>query len=533
MLLIAAAAGFWLLLGAVNIYRAELNQDEGWYLYAAREVSQGRMPYVDFAFTQGPVLPVMYAAGHRIAGPLGVEGGRWLTLGFGGIALVLSGLLGARLSPAGWRGCGAAITVILLGINVYHSQFTATVKTYALCSALLMGGMVLVHRAAEARRPVAGFLGGLLLALAAGTRLSAGVVLAVVCFSLLFRRGGRRTLAWFFIGLGGAIGLAAAFGPLLLAAPEAVRFGLLDYHGARDVGNASALWLYKAGFLSRFAGAYLVAAGAAVALGLLHLVRPTGPPAGPADSGPSLVGLVWGCGLAVSLVHLAAPFPYDDYQVVAAPLFCAAIGASFSGWFRARLGDDPSATRWPAWTLTLLLLLSVAASFSSPINQQWVVGERDRIWWRPSDRSSLRLLQDVASRVREAAGPETELLTQDTYLAVEAGLAVPRGMEMGPFSYFPGLPTDRAERLHLLNRERLEAVLRSTPAPVAAFSGYGLTIASPGITELPAREQAALEALVNERFDPWMEVPDFGQARTTLRLFRRAAPDGESGDPRP
>ena len=50
-----------LVLGAANLILGELNQDEGWYLYAARLVSEGQILYRDFAFTQAPLLPLAYS----------------------------------------------------------------------------------------------------------------------------------------------------------------------------------------------------------------------------------------------------------------------------------------------------------------------------------------------------------------------------------------------------------------------------------------------------------------------------------------
>ena len=38
-----------------------LNQDEGWYLYAAQLVHDGKLPYRDFFFTQGPTMPFVYS----------------------------------------------------------------------------------------------------------------------------------------------------------------------------------------------------------------------------------------------------------------------------------------------------------------------------------------------------------------------------------------------------------------------------------------------------------------------------------------
>jgi hypothetical protein len=59
------------------------------------------------------------------------------------------------------------------------------------------------------------------------------------------------------------------------------------------------------------------------------------------------------------------------------------------------------------------------------------------------------------------------LLTQDTYLAVEAGRRVPAGFELGPFGYFPDLDDATAARCHVLNRAGMLQALRQTDAPVA------------------------------------------------------------------
>ncbi|MDD3604519.1 MAG: hypothetical protein PHD86_04960, partial [Kiritimatiellae bacterium] len=67
------------LLTAANILLGELNQDEGWYLYAAGQVARGALPYRDFAFTQAPVMPFVYAATDVLVRAWGVAGDRIVT----------------------------------------------------------------------------------------------------------------------------------------------------------------------------------------------------------------------------------------------------------------------------------------------------------------------------------------------------------------------------------------------------------------------------------------------------------------------
>ena len=72
-LLITVPAG--LTLYAFAALFGNLNQDEGWYLYAAQRVAEGAMPYRDFFFTQGPVMPYVYGALEQVWAPMGVLGG--------------------------------------------------------------------------------------------------------------------------------------------------------------------------------------------------------------------------------------------------------------------------------------------------------------------------------------------------------------------------------------------------------------------------------------------------------------------------
>ncbi|MDD2455658.1 MAG: hypothetical protein PHE10_04930, partial [Kiritimatiellae bacterium] len=51
---------------AFSVWFGNLNQDEGWYLYAARMVSEGKRPNRDSFFTQGPVMPLRYGLLFRV-----------------------------------------------------------------------------------------------------------------------------------------------------------------------------------------------------------------------------------------------------------------------------------------------------------------------------------------------------------------------------------------------------------------------------------------------------------------------------------
>ena len=515
-------------LGAANLFLGDLNQDEGWYLYAARLVAHGQVPYADFATTQGPVLPYVYALADPLVCMWGVAGGRLFTFLLGLLCSIAAAALAARLAPAGTRAGAALVAFALIGVNVYQSYFFTIVKTYALAGLLLTLGFLCLVSACRKRSLVQGLLSGLFLMFAAGTRLSAGAVLPVVFLGLFvsWRREGRgmgSVLGGFCLGamLGGIV----QFVPFLVKAPQGLWFALVEYHAGRETGGLVKQLAYKAGFVSRVVYAYLPAVCMGVAAWFYG--RACG---AVAAGGPdrSVTVWLWSAVGAVTLLHFLAPFPYDDYQAMVFPLFAAAVAVALARRVvgpqaEARGPGSPDGQAapggWPAWLLGTVVLVCVLSAFSSPLNQAWVVGRRDRIWWPLKKQTPLAALRETAAFVRSIAKPGDVLLTQDPYLAVEAGLAVPVGMELGPFCYFPEWSEQKARACRVLNREMLLHVLETCPSPVAAFSGYGLAIRSPGVSELTKAEQSELWQALLSRYRTVRVVEDFGQAATTLKLL--------------
>ena len=492
---ILAAFGF-ACLAAAAVWMGGLNQDEGWYLYAANLVADGKMPYRDFFYTQGPMLPIVYSAFAWIWKSFGILGARIFTLAIGAFGILLAAALARRLAPDGRRGEAAVATLLLLGSNLYHVYYVTIPKTYALASLFVMAGFLFVDIAqASWRRSRGGFLwafvAGLSLAFASGTRISLGAILCVVGTFLLVaavRGRGRRVFAGFVAG--GLGGLALVYGPFLVS--DGARAGLVfaqSFHAARGGGEHDLTWVV--GSLSRLVRWYLPVF-VVLGLGVFRPVRQPAPAAPALASGaPWMLLLSF---LAVFLVQMLAPFPYEDYQVPIMGLLAVSAVVAFMC-----VSERP--------LLLLVLGMTWALSFGSPLLEKWSTNGQDRFWSLKKDKYELAQLRDVAKRIEVLDPGGKELFTQDIYLAIETGRRVPKGFEMGPFAVMSDADITKA--------------VTETEMPVAALSGYCFATDMPSGRERSITDQLRYWKLLKARYELVDREDAFGQNATPLIILRR------------
>ncbi len=483
-----------LVLACAAVWMGALNQDEGWYLYAANLVAEGERPYRDFFFTQGPVLPEVFAAFSGIWKSGGLLAARIFNLAIGLAGVLFFCATAHRLEERKERKGEAALVVFsLLAVNLYHLYYLAIPKSYALASLFVAVGFYLLSfvLAPSARVRTTGLVAlaaALSLALAAGVRASLVLLVAFVFGALFwgaFRLSFPRKAPLFFL-LGSCLGLSLAYGPFLLdGASRAGLWAAQRYHAARE--GFDVVWVV--GSLSRLVRWYLplfIVLGLGVGLGVGTLRK----------SRTALLFLV-AAGLVVAFQTLA-PFPYEDYHVPVMGLL--AVGASLL--FVKALPDGRGAR-------LLVLGLSFATAFGSPLLEKWTTNGQDRFWTLKKEKTELAQLRDVAEKIRALDPDGTTLLTQDLYLAIETNRKVPAGLEMGPFS--------------MLTTAQWETLLRDAPATckVAALSGYTFAIEPPRGTRRDLETQLAFWKILKSSYAPVFCEEAFGQNATPLLVLER------------
>lgn len=499
---------YWLLsllasifLAVAAVWLGGLNQDEGWYLYAANLVSEGKMLYRDFFYTQGPLMPLVYSPFKFIWNSFGLVGARAFTsfLGFAGIAVAV--LTAAQLLPGNRSRSAKLMVFVLLACNLYHLYYLSIPKTYALASLFVALGYLFYARALASGEGKSRYglftVSAALLAMAAGVRISLGLLLPVCGLVLLFNYS-RLKWSFLFFGIGGFAGLLLVYGAFLCDA-EAFQ-GLCaaqKYHAARG-GFSPVL---AVGSLSRlvrwYVPMFIIAGLAVVGGGVKNFFR-----SAPEAARCAFLAMAIGA-LSVIGVQMLAPCPYEDYQVPLMGLLTVACVVAF------QYGDVFSS---PVKALWLTIGLSFAVSFGSPLLEEWMTDGQDRFWTLRKKDCEMALLREAAREIERLDPGGKTLLTQDLYLAIETGRRVPDGLEMGPFS--------------MLSDDEWRDLLRNVECPVAALSGYTFAIDPPVCGERPADEQIEFWNIVKSRYSYAGQIDGFGQNSTSLLLLKRD--DGNS-----
>jgi hypothetical protein len=460
--IVTTAIVCYLFLTTANIYMGGLNQDEGWYLYASRLVYEGGAPYKDFNYTQTPLLPYIYSMFWPLINQYGVLFGRILTstLALLGILILCKCVDKMHVVPI----------LLITSLNTYQNYFTTITKTYSLTILMLVCTFYAINKRYL-------LLGGVAIMLAALTRISTIIIVPVVLgYLIVVKQNWPRYI----------IGCCV---PLLVAAivfkdtpTHSLIYNLVTFHSARNVPSITATVTYIIGSLSRLGLAYYVFIGLTLIILLFKKIKLT----------PLSITL-WVSGFSLFIVQLAAPFPYDDYQVITYPILVLALFTSI---------PSSMPNRW----VVVLLLVSILSIGSSPINQTWVVIGRRGMWWETKTEPDLVKLRNVGKLIRNNTNPDDVILTQDTYLAVEARRHVPNKIALGPYE-----PLTHSEIDTLLSKDFI----------VVALSDYGLSINSPSMTPIPTKVRNYYIQRIKKKNPYVTTINNFGQGHTQLKIFSK------------
>ncbi len=218
-----------------------IDGDEGFYLLAARLVLQHRAPYLDFFYTQAPLLPYVYAGWLKLF-PISWAWAR----AFSALLTVLVGALvyeHVYHQTKRWMA-GVAASVLYCSSALVFAWFP-TAKTFSLSAIFLFSAYVILTRVSASESKWMTALAGVLFGLGVDTRSYIVAIIPVFLWWILVSDPSRRTarVVWFLAGA--VIGLLPSL-VLFLASPDAFLFNNLGYHALRTDAGLIGGWRNKA-----------------------------------------------------------------------------------------------------------------------------------------------------------------------------------------------------------------------------------------------------------------------------------------------
>jgi hypothetical protein len=234
----AAAAIVYIILASISAGMVVYSQvhafawDEAFHLLCAQLIRRGKLPYIDFCFSQTPfnaywnaLLMTLFGESWRpvhAAAALCSAAAVWLAALF----------VRSRFPVQAWRIPGAAIAALIAGLNILVVRYGGVGQAYGIGLVSVVAAYRLGLAAVDRKTPWTAAFAGLFCGVAAASSLltfpAAPVVLVWI---LIYNRAGVRwmKLASF------AVGVAVAFLPLFrlfIQGPRQVWFGIFQYNAS-------------------------------------------------------------------------------------------------------------------------------------------------------------------------------------------------------------------------------------------------------------------------------------------------------------
>ncbi len=451
-----------------------LNNDEAFYLTASHLVFHGLLPYRDFAFTQGPLLPYVYGLALWLVGP-NLMIGRFVAVGFSTLAFALA--LNITHKLAGMRGALLAFLLLIATPDVLY--FLGIVKTYSLVATLTLLALALVLHSSPSPPARWPFFSTLVAGMAAMTRITFLVVVVFVFLFWVSRKRWRASgLALVVLGFVMLLSASSSDGNLLF---DVFEFHLERVHSGITLVSMTSLALI---YGVVFAPALLLLVFLLM-LWRVHAFRERLVLWWHTRTANKL--LLFVIAVALWLVHVPMPTGFWDYQ---APSYL--LSAILLAAVAAQAADLATHRAWAG-----LLIVCLAGSSAG----LWVY--RLPTMWQSTN--ALVSANSAAQALARRAAPGNMLLGMFNHLALASGIKVYPGNEMGMFSVADASSPAETVGRHFLPREAVTEALDSCSATFVATDVINqavviFPVSVPSIQPIPNDTQNQWRNLLQEKY---------------------------------
>jgi hypothetical protein len=487
---------FFVLLSLIHVFMGRSFLDSGFYLYAAKLVYQGQVPYRDFFFVQPPVYPYVYGLPLKIFGP-SILAGRLTSLVLGLLTLCLAVRLARKI---GGRKAGF-ITAGLLGFNAFLAYNFSVAKLYALTGLLLTAAMLLFHRYLEKGRGIV--LPSLLLALTTGTRIALLPLAALLFLLILLHERKLNRTVWSAVIAYGA-GTAAIYLPFVfLSSLDVLFYHLAGIHAGADAagpyhfGLANKILVMSKLVRDNFFFCFLFTASFFFSASHLRKTRS-------ATRSTSNFFFYWlpAVAFVFFIVHFATNWFTTDYLTIIFPLAAVIAGCRLSRF-------EILSYRFFSPLGYLFLAGCLLGAFA--------YGKKDIMFHE--GRYVSPYFPELARFVRANVPPGERIAPLNPLIAIETQRDVVHGFEGMPATYTPDWDDHKCRLFNSLNDNRLAEIFRNREAAAVIVDAGMFGISFPRFMPVSADKRQRIMRTLEAYYRPAAAFPPFAEGGSRVRVY--------------
>jgi|GEM_PF-2092111 len=464
------------ILGIYYVFFGQLNYDEGTEIYASNLVYSGKIPYIDFMYTHGPVLPYVYGIPQFIFGS-SMYVGRFTSLFFGVLTLILTAKTAERVTGK----TGAVIALALVSFNLYAVYLLTSAKSYELTAFFMVLSLFFLFRNKDVGKPRDYMLSTIAMSLAAGVRLSLlPMVILLILYIVYVERKNVKTVV-----ISAGTGIATS---VLLLIPffainrNVAMFNLYTYY----VGGNPYVTQYDklSNFLFLMDAFLVIAVLFFLGVIILILYRQT--------YSTRIKFLYVGVALVYAM-HLIPTENLPEHPVILVPFVAILAAFGFSEVY------NKTSNNFTKYLLLLTVVIMILFTLLSN-GPQWVDIS--------GNKTPIAEVDEIATYIKNNTPKDGKLIAFSTYAAVQADRELLPGFSQAYYTYRPDWSDEKAKEYNGVNPNMLNKYIESRSASAILLTDFEIR----RIGSEPVR-------LIEENYDLVKTTGAWGQHVNTAYLY--------------
>jgi len=446
----------------IYLFAGSIHLDEGAYLYAARAVYKGTLPYRDFFFLQPPLHPYIYGIFQKIAPGLLV--GRLTSIVCGIISVILLCKLARKLTSS---DTAVILFLALITMTPFQIYFFSITRLYSLTMLFISLGCYFLF-SEKSPSTFSLTIGLIAFSAALGTRLT---VLPLFFYGVIYTMiRGKKAVARFIPVFCAVLFLIAIYTPFVLTAGrDRLWFNLLGMNLSLHSNNIEANLIQKARATAQLIRFYFPAWILLIPISVSFIKQ---------IKEQSIItwikrifsseGSLWCLTLGMLLVHSSAKLYQVSYQTIVMPLLLLMVAIV---WSRKYDQWNAQAQRYSRMFVTVIFFISILAYGRTSIS----IAE---------GKPSMLALWEQAEFIRQNTEETDMIFSADSALvATEADRDVLTGMAGSDL--FSGWTTEKCRHFNVLNFEIMEEYIENQSSKLLVYGDMSFGLSLPYLEPIP------------------------------------------------